>query len=187
MEPLLSAEDWKGRWPSSVELGRTSGRWISFCFLNRLSTNPPVSAPPLPPHFQVYLVVEIPGTFGDFSKCKSGWVLAFPVLVQDSVFLTSAKLVTTYPMLSSFQNFVVVVCSPTLFVLIALWFKKIHLLWFLWSFEKKHRQIHVASPPSLSEPLRSAWFCQFCWFLLLFSLSIIQVYTALYLKISTAT
>lgn len=50
------------------------------------------------------------------------------MLVQDSVFLASAKLVTTYPMLSSFQNFVVVVCSPTLFVLIALWFKKIHLL-----------------------------------------------------------
>lgn len=73
-----------------------------------------------------YLVVAIPGIFGG-SIVQIRLVLGFPSAGLTFSFLGSARSVTTCPMLSSFQIFVVVVCSPIFFVLVASWFKKIHL------------------------------------------------------------
>lgn len=58
----------------------------------------------LPPHFQKYLVVAIPGIFGG-SVLQISLVLGFPSASLRFSFLGSAKSVTTCPMLSRFQKF----------------------------------------------------------------------------------
>lgn len=59
-----------------------------------------------------------------FCYVKSGCFLAFSLVGSGFSFLGTAKSVTTHPSASSFQNFVAVVCSPILFVLVGLCLKK---------------------------------------------------------------
>lgn len=73
--------------------------------------------------------MELPGAIDfwvslGFCYVKSGCFLAFSIAGSGFSFLRTAKSVTTHPSASSFQNFVAVVCSPILFVLVGLCLKK---------------------------------------------------------------
>lgn len=117
---------------------------------------------------------EVPGG----SKSCDFWRFCSANQVDSWLSLCWFKLVTMCPMLFNFHKFVLhfpILLSLCLYVFFLNLFTVI-----LWSFERKQRQMHVVNLPYLAEPLcLFAWFCHFCWLLLLFPSLIIQIYRAL--------